>query len=118
MPQGLIEHATGTPPARPTLVNAPGSAEGSCGENLEQKGAILVRMEAGVRELRDHLSRYLELVRDGHEVTVTDHGKAVARIVPLDQPRPLDRLIAEGLVTPVASRSAREVVEASRPRAR
>ena len=65
-----------------------------------RKGAILVHMEAGVRELRDHLSRYLELVRDGHEVTVTDHGKAVARIVPLDHPRPLDRLIAEGLVTP------------------
>ena len=57
-------------------------------------------MEAGVRELRDHLSRYLEVVRDGHEVTVTDHGKAVARLVPLDSPRPLDRLIAQGLVTP------------------
>ncbi|MCU0270486.1 MAG: type II toxin-antitoxin system prevent-host-death family antitoxin [Acidimicrobiales bacterium] len=57
-------------------------------------------MEAGVRELRDHLSRYLEVVRAGHEVTVTDHGKAVARLVPLDQPRPLDRLIAEGIVTP------------------
>ncbi len=57
-------------------------------------------MEAGVRELRDHLSRYLDAVRDGHEVTVTEHGKAVARLVPLDPPRPLDRLIAEGLVTP------------------
>ena len=57
-------------------------------------------MEAGVRELRDHLSRYLELVRDGHEVTVTDHGKAVARLVPLERHRPLDRLIAEGLATP------------------
>lgn len=64
-------------------------------------------MEAGVRELRDHLSRYLDIVRDGQEVTVTDHGKAVARLVPFGQPRPLDRLIAEGLVTPasVAKRS-------------
>ena len=53
-----------------------------------------------MRELRDHLSRYLELVREGEEVTVTDHGRAVARLVPLDRPRPLDRLIAEGLVTP------------------
>ena len=34
------------------------------------------------------------------EVTVTDHGRAVARLVPLGRPRPLDRLIAEGLVTP------------------
>ena len=56
-------------------------------------------MEAGVRELRDHLSRYLEVVRDGEEVTVTDHGKAVARLVPLDQPRVIDRLIAEGLIS-------------------
>ena len=57
-------------------------------------------MEVGVRELRDHLSRYLSAVRDGQEVTVTDHGKAVARLVALDQPRPIDRLIAEGLVIP------------------
>lgn len=57
-------------------------------------------MEAGVRELRDHLSRYLEAVRDGHEVTVTDHGKAVARLVPLDRPRAIDRLIADGVITP------------------
>lgn len=60
-------------------------------------------MEAGVRELRDHLSRYLEVVRNGEEVTVTDHGRAVARLVPLDRPRPLDRLIAEGLVTPAGT---------------
>ncbi|MEM9036726.1 MAG: type II toxin-antitoxin system prevent-host-death family antitoxin [Actinomycetota bacterium] len=61
-------------------------------------------MEAGVRELRDHLSRYLAKVRDGAEITVTDHGQAVARIVPLEQPRPLDRLIAAGLVTPATKR--------------
>ncbi len=57
-------------------------------------------MEAGIRELRDHLSRYVSLVGEGHEVTITDHGKAVARLVPLNQPRPLDRLIDEGLATP------------------
>lgn len=61
-------------------------------------------MEAGIRELRDHLSRYLDAVRGGHEVTVTDHGTAVARLVPVDGPRPLDRLIAEGLVTPAPLR--------------
>lgn len=57
-------------------------------------------MEVGIRELRDHLSRYLSAVRAGQEVTVTDHGKAIARLVALDQPRPIDRLISEGLVTP------------------
>jgi prevent-host-death family protein len=70
-------------------------------------------MEAGVRELRDHLSRYLDAVIDGEEVIVTAHGKAVARLVPLERPRPLDRLIAEGIVTPASatkrSRSGRRI---------
>lgn len=53
-----------------------------------------------VRELRDQLSRYLSLVREGEEITITSRGRAVARLVPVDPPRPLDRLIAEGLVSP------------------
>jgi prevent-host-death family protein len=57
-------------------------------------------MEAGVRELRDHLSRFLAVVKGGQEITVTDHGKAVARLIPLEEPRVLDRLIEEGRVTP------------------
>ena len=65
------------------------------------------RMEIGVRELRDHLSRYLGIVRDGEEITVTDHGRAVARLVSIDQPRPLDRLVDEGVVTPAAAPKTR-----------
>jgi prevent-host-death family protein len=57
-------------------------------------------MEVGVRELRNHLSRYLQLVRDGNEVVVTDRGRAIARLVPVGAERVLDRLIAEGVVTP------------------
>lgn len=57
-------------------------------------------MNLGIRELRDGLSRYLASVRDGEEITVTDHGKAVAKIVPINQESPLERLIAEGRVTP------------------
>lgn len=56
--------------------------------------------EAGIRELRDHLSKYLERVRDGEEVIVTDRGTAVARVVPIEQPRPYDRLVAEGIIEP------------------
>ncbi|MDP8930708.1 MAG: type II toxin-antitoxin system prevent-host-death family antitoxin [Actinomycetota bacterium] len=62
------------------------------------KGAIVA--EAGIRELRDHLSKYLERVRDGEEVIVTDRGTAVARVVPIEQPRPYDRLVAEGIIEP------------------
>ena len=53
--------------------------------------------------MRDNLSRYLTAVRAGTEVTVTDHGKAVARLIPLDEPRPIDRLIADGLVVPAVA---------------
>ena len=54
----------------------------------------------GIRELRDGLSRHIASVRDGGTVTVTDHGRPVARIVPVDRPTTLERLIAEGLVQP------------------
>ncbi|HVD22864.1 MAG TPA: type II toxin-antitoxin system prevent-host-death family antitoxin [Lapillicoccus sp.] len=57
-------------------------------------------MEVGVRELRDNLSRYLDRVRDGDEVVITDRGRAIARVVPIGAERVLDRLIAEGVVTP------------------
>lgn len=69
----------------------------------------------GIRELRDGLSRYLAEVRAGRSITVTDHGRPVARIVPVGQPSPLERLIAEGLVQPARqrTRSAPRPVEAS-----
>lgn len=56
-------------------------------------------MDVGVRELRDGLSRHLGFVRDGHTITVTDHGRPVARIVPIGVPTKLEQLIAEGKVT-------------------
>lgn len=54
----------------------------------------------GVRDLRDNLSRHLKAVKGGQEVTVTDHGRPVARLVPYGEPTRLDQLIAEGRVTP------------------
>lgn len=57
-------------------------------------------MEVGIKELRNHLSRYLARVEAGHEVVVTDRGRAIARVLPVSGGRTLDRLIAEGLVTP------------------
>lgn len=60
-------------------------------------GAVI---EVGVRELRNNLSRFLDRVREGEEVVVTDRGIAVARVLPVDSERVLHRLIAEGVVTP------------------
>jgi prevent-host-death family protein len=36
----------------------------------------------GVRELRQNLSRYLERVKEGETLTVTERGREVARLVP------------------------------------
>jgi len=53
-----------------------------------------------VRELRNNLSRYLERVRGGEELLVTDRGSAVARVLRVGTEQVLVRLIAEGVVTP------------------
>jgi len=66
-------------------------------------------MEVGIRELRNHLSRYIDDVRRGEEITITDRGRAVAKILPMSGERTIDRLIAEGLVTPATNRGPRTV---------
>jgi prevent-host-death family protein len=68
----------------------------------------------GVRELRDHLSKHLAEVQDGHVLTITDRGKPIARIVSAG-PSTLERLIAEGRVTPAKrpKRPARPPIMAS-----
>jgi prevent-host-death family protein len=41
-----------------------------------------VSKTVGVRELRQNLSRYLERVKAGETLTVTERGQEVARLVP------------------------------------
>ena len=36
----------------------------------------------GIRDAKIHLSRFLEIVKSGGEVVITDHGKPVGKIVP------------------------------------
>ena len=62
-------------------------------------------MDVGIRELRAHLSRYVEQVKGGEEIVVTEHGRPVARLVPMNGERKIDRLIREGVVTPARSRT-------------
>jgi len=58
----------------------------------------------GVRELRQHASRYLEQVKAGEVVEVTERGKLVALLV---SPTPAvalrDQLIASGRLVPAKS---------------
>jgi prevent-host-death family protein len=56
----------------------------------------------GIRELRQNLSVYIERVKAGETLEVTDHGRPVANLEPI---RPIEltglaRLEAEGLITP------------------
>jgi prevent-host-death family protein len=37
----------------------------------------------GIRELKNHLTHYLRAVRRGNAITVTVHGKPIARLVPI-----------------------------------
>ena len=63
----------------------------------------------GVRELRQNLSVYLDRVKKGEALTVTEHGTAVAILRPLPQATSaLDRLVAEGRATK-PTRSVREL---------
>lgn len=56
----------------------------------------------GVRELRQNLSVYLDRVKAGETLEVTEHGQPVAQL----GPRPtkptsiIDQMIAEGRITP------------------
>jgi len=51
----------------------------------------------GVRELRQHASRYLDRVKSGETVEVTERGRLVALLVPPEPARNArERLIAEG----------------------
>jgi prevent-host-death family protein len=66
--------------------------------------AIGGAVDVGVRELRDNLSRHLAEVRSGRTVTVTDHGRPIARIVPIERLTRLEQLRAEGRVQPARTR--------------
>ena len=66
------------------------------------------RVEVGVRDLKNNLSRYLEGVGNGTEVIVTDRGRPVARLVRIDASSDrLADLIDAGVVRAAPSRSRR-----------
>jgi prevent-host-death family protein len=50
----------------------------------------------GIRELRQNLSRYIERVKEGESLTVTERGREVARLTPAGpKDSPIARLVAE-----------------------
>jgi len=57
-------------------------------------------VDVGVRELRANLSRWLEKVKEGEVIVVTERGKPIAKIVPQKELSAYDRLVASGAITP------------------
>jgi prevent-host-death family protein len=59
----------------------------------------------GIRELKDHLSRYIRRIEAGERVTVTAHGRVVAELVPpgasaTRAPSRFDELVTAGVIRP------------------
>ncbi len=54
----------------------------------------------GVRELRQHASRYLRRVASGETIEVTDRGRAVARLVPVSADAWTDLVLSGRVVVP------------------
>lgn len=71
--------------------------------SVARKSATLAqttRSAVGIRDLRDHLSAYLERVKAGEVITVTEHGRPIARLVRDEPPSAhLLELAAQGRVT-------------------
>lgn len=61
--------------------------------------SIAEEPSASLRELRHHTSDVIARVRRGETIVITEYGKPVARLVPIDQAAPenvLTSLAAEG----------------------
>lgn len=67
-------------------------------------------VDVSVTGLRAELARWIEQVRGGEEIVVTDRGVPVARLVPVDSAPLIERLTQEGALAKPAT--------TERPRAR
>jgi len=60
---------------------------------------------AGIRELKDNLSRYIRRIEAGERIAITAHGRVVAQLVPpgtktKSTPSRFDELLASGVIRP------------------
>ncbi|GMV40071.1 MAG: hypothetical protein AMXMBFR64_17870 [Myxococcales bacterium] len=55
-------------------------------------------MDVGVREFKEHLSKYLERASRGEVIRVTDRGRPKAILGPVPSPSRLDQGVREGWV--------------------
>jgi prevent-host-death family protein len=63
----------------------------------------------GIRELKDHLSRYIRRIEAGERIAITAHGRVVAELVPPGAAAKraasrFDELVASGAIRPPLER--------------
>ena len=75
-------------------------------------------MDVAVTELRANLSHWLERVRAGDEVVVTERGVPVARILGLTTTPTLEELTRQGVIARPRRGTRPSAVGRKRPRAR
>jgi prevent-host-death family protein len=75
-------------------------------------------MDVAVSELRAHLSHWIERVRAGDEVVVTERGVPVARILGLTTTPALELLTQQGVIARPALRGRPRATGRARPRSR
>jgi len=61
-----------------------------------------LKVSVGVRELRQDASQILDLVKAGQVIQITEHGVAVAKLVPINKST-YEEYLAAGLIIPAAN---------------
>jgi prevent-host-death family protein len=68
--------------------------------------AVATSRTVGIRDLKNNLSKYIDRVRSGEELVVTDRGRPVARLSAVDSSTDrLAELVAAGVVRAPTRRS-------------
>ena len=75
-------------------------------------------MDVGVSDLRAHLGDWLDRVRSGEDVVITERGVPVARLVALDSVGMIERLTREGVIGRPVRSSRPRAIDRRRVRAR
>jgi len=64
---------------------------------------MITSSKVGIRQLRQNLSVYVRRLQHGERFEVTDRGRSVGLLVPLEPAAtPIERLVASGLASPAA----------------
>jgi prevent-host-death family protein len=74
----------------------------------------MANLNVGIREAKASLSKLLRMVEKGKEIVLTDHGRPVGKLVPIDEGAlPLSSRIKEmeetGILEPVTGKGRRRL---------